>query len=343
MHRSTFVAAPPNLVKNRHKDENRLHPSIQKMSVDTPSTSQPSQPVVEKQTLTKWPFGPMTVPPPPPLSQTLYLRRKRRLSPFFEGWYLRVILPNTNQSYAFMFSVESPGIGTVQLLDADENLHISYLKNGSKFYCYNPFTMAGQWAYANAAAQEPRPLNGIEFEKAVMQGYQLSRNACHGRFGAGDDLVQWGFDYSPYIGWGDRNGKQRATSTWVGWLKLFEPGYQVTMGHGVVKQGYIQIGQNRIDVTDAVVYGEKNWGSAFPSKWWWVQANGFWDQACRDLTVTALGAYRKVLWNTECVGMICVHYQGFMYEFANCKIFIHTYYKTLVIHVNILTTNKSFS
>ena len=27
---------------------------------------------------------------------------------------------------------------------------------------------------------------------------------------------------------------------------------------------------------DAVVYGEKNWGSKFPSKWFWLQANSGW-------------------------------------------------------------------
>ena len=41
------------------------------------------------------------VPPPP-----LLTRR------FFEGWYWRVQLPNTQQSFAFNFTVEDPGQDT---------------------------------------------------------------------------------------------------------------------------------------------------------------------------------------------------------------------------------------
>ena len=48
---------------------------------------------------------------------------RRPCHTFFEGWYLRLILPTSNNSYALMFSVDAPGLGTVQLLTPDDALH----------------------------------------------------------------------------------------------------------------------------------------------------------------------------------------------------------------------------
>lgn len=41
-----------------------------------------------------------------------------------------------------------------------------------------------------------------------------------------------------------------------------------------------------VDLTGATAYGEKNWGAAFPRRWWWGQAHGFDD---RDTCVAFAG------------------------------------------------------
>lgn len=87
------------------------------------------------------------------------------------------------------------------------------------------------------------------------------------------------------------------------------------MAHGVVRSGCIEYNGGRVDATGAVVYAEKNWGSSFPSQWWWVQANAF--QRHPDLTVTAVGARRLIVTIEETIGMIAIHYNGLMYEFSN--------------------------
>ena len=263
---------------------------------------------------TNWP--PLSLIPKlltPPHAGSFYAIRRPRHT-FFEGWYLRLILPNSNNSYAFMFSIEAPGLGTVQLLTPDDALHKHEIpaRNGRFFGDRHKFEI-GHWAYANAAAGKARYLDG-EFDEFVMQGYQLSASSTHGRFKCDTGLVQWGFDYDQLLAWGDR-GTTRHTGTWLTEIPIFEPGYQVLMAHGVVKEGYILCDGERVDVAGGVMYAEKTWGRAFPERWWWLQSNGFWD--VRDLSVLALGARRIVLGRSESVGIVAVHFAGKLYEFAN--------------------------
>ena len=39
--------------------------------------------------------------------------------------------------------------------------------------------------------------------------------------------------------------------------------------------GHATIAGERVDLDGWHVYGEKNWGSGFPGRWWWGQAHGF--------------------------------------------------------------------
>lgn len=256
---------------------------------------------------TKWPPSSLETPVNAPHAGSHYAARRPR-PPFFEGWYLRVTLPSSASSFAFMFSIEAPDHGTMQLLTPSDNLHTRTLPTG-RFTADKARLSVSHWGYPDA---DPR----IRLSRSdnALQGYQLGATGSHGRFRGEKGLVQWGIDYRPLLTWGTR-GTTRHTATWLSQLQLFEPGYQVLMAHGVVTDGYIISEGVRVDVTDAVVYCEKNWGRSFPSRWWWVQANGFWD--VRDLSVLAVGARRRVLTGVETVGMIAIHYNGEMYEFAN--------------------------
>jgi hypothetical protein len=51
-------------------------------------------------------------------------------------------------------------------------------------------------------------------------------------------------------------------------------------------RGELTVGSARIDLTGARVYAEKNWGSAFPRRWWWGQAGGVGGE---DVTVAFAG------------------------------------------------------
>lgn len=250
-----------------------------------------------------------------PNSHSHYATRKVA-PPFFEGWYLRLTLPNSDKSYAFIFAVEADGKGTMQLYTPDDNNHCVELHaDKSSFFGSKNSLNVNHWGYSKQPETRPPIRSSSIFDREIMQGYKLSATSSHGSFrSSAASHVQWSMDYMPLLTWGAR-GTTRDTATWLGRLSIFEPGYQVLIAHGAVREGYILCNGVKEDVTGAVVYCEKNWGKSFPSRWWWIQANGFWD--IRDLTFLAVGARRKVLGQSEIVGMIAVHYQGRMFEFAN--------------------------
>lgn len=221
-----------------------------------------------------------------------------------------------------MFAIEAPDRGTVQLLSADDRLYVCDLpNNGGRFVGSKERFDISHWAYKEQCKngkQEAEASNG----RPVMQGYKLCGTSCHGCFESHDrgtdaTLVQWGVDYTPMLTWGSR-GTSRHTATWLAQFPIFEPGYQVLMAHGVVTSGYIRYRNREIKLAGSSVYSEKNWGQSFPTKWWWVQANAFKGEP--DLSVLAVGATRQVLFWTEDIGMLSVHYKGELYEFSNCKL-----------------------
>lgn len=246
-----------------------------------------------------------------------YFARRRPRSSFFEGWYLRLVSAGGGRSYAFMFSVEATGPGTVQLLPPDDTLHVcEFAPSSDRFYGHPSELAIAHWGYASAAAGDARPLSPRQFDAAVMQGYQLTDSDSHGRFKSQKGaVVQWAIDFEPTLAWG-RRGSAVTTATWLSRLPVFEPGYQVLIAQGVVHGGYVSVDGVKEDLQGAVVYCEKNWGNAFPKRWWWVQAG------VPDLAVTAVGSTRLTLGKEEVVGILAVHFDGRLYEFANCTLAI---------------------
>jgi tocopherol cyclase len=62
------------------------------------------------------------------------------------------------------------------------------------------------------------------------------------------------------------------------------------MAHGLAT-GWIDWNGKRYDFTNAPAYGEKNWGRAFPQKWFWLNCNGFNNEP--DLALTQVVAGEK--------------------------------------------------
>lgn len=254
-----------------------------------------------------------------PNAHSHYMSRHPK-SPYFEGWYLRLTLPESNTSYSFIFAVEAPSVGTVQVFDAQDTLYVHQLPRDTRLTLSTSSWTLSQWGYAFPTSLIKR-CNGVRIDsplsyscRHVLQGWHLDAYGTQGTFVSNDVPVQWAFNYQPTLSWGPR-GSGKHTGTWLANYPIFEPGYQVLMAHGCVSSGYIKIGDDFIDTKGSIVYAEKNWGRSFPSRWFWMQCNTFWTEP--DLCVVALGAIRKVLSFEETVGMIAIHYKGRFYEFAN--------------------------
>ena len=152
------------------------------------------------------------------------------------------------------------------------------------------------------------------------EGYRVTATEHDGVFWdpGTDRLLRWHYTIDPVYTWGPPHRPQ-FTAGWLSQFEIFEPGWQILMAHGWAT-GWFESGRRgqaasvRLEFTRVPAYAEKNWGGAFPKRWFWVQCNAFKDVP--DLACTAGGGIRQVLGYRESVGMVGIHYQGQFYEFV---------------------------
>jgi tocopherol cyclase len=172
------------------------------------------------------------------------------------------------------------------------------------------------------------------FQGLIEEGFQATETfhqgcitnkpgSCAGALPASVPYVYWAFTVKPVYGWGNAGELQQSTAGWLSALPVFGPHWQVLMAQGLAT-GYVQWGPDtRLDIVDAPMYSEKNWGASFPSKWAWIQCNTFKGEP--HLALTGAAAIRNLLniaGVEEEVGIIGVHYLGRFIEVspANGKV-----------------------
>ncbi len=235
---------------------------------------------------------------------------------FFEGWYFRLTLPKIGESFAFMYSIEDPSGddshsgGAAQMLGIDEEYRWCTFPDVRKFWADKNQLGVGHWGETNLAI-EPQLLSIDEFNNHITEGYQATATLHQGSLPTQN--CRWCYQTIPVYGWGHVHQFQQSTAGLLSFFPIFEPGWQILMAHGLAT-GWIEWQGQRYEFNQTPAYSEKNWGRAFPEKWFWVNCNSF--DGSIGLAVTAGGGKRKVLWMTEEVGMIGIHYRGQFYEFV---------------------------
>lgn len=240
---------------------------------------------------------------------------------FFEGWYLRVTLPVTGESVAFMYSIDDPAGntalsgGAAQMLGPDETYLYCPLPDVGRFWAWRHRLGLGHWGKITGAAA-PRYLSTSAFGQQVKQGYQVTTHHHQGCLQDAETgrWARWHYTVEPVYGWGPTGAPPRPTAGWLSYLPLFEPGWQVLMAHGWAT-GWMDWQGDRLEFCRAPVYAEKNWGGAFPERWFWGQCNAFVGEP--DLSLTLVGGRRQVLNQPETVGLIGVHTQGQFMELSS--------------------------
>lgn len=239
---------------------------------------------------------------------------------FFEGWYYRVTLPDCGQTFAFMYSIEDPlggqphSGGGAQILGPHDEYLCRSFPDVNRFWAWRQALGLGHWGKTDLGTA-PCYLPPIEFSEQIQQGYQGTATWHQGVLhdpGTGRS-ARWAYDIEPIDGWGDRGKTQQSTAGWLSFLPIFEPGWQILMAHGLAS-GWIDWNGTRYEFNRAPAYAEKNWGGAFPQKWFWLNCNCFEDEP--ELALTAGGGKRGVLWWMESVAMVGIHHQGKFYEFV---------------------------
>jgi tocopherol cyclase len=239
---------------------------------------------------------------------------------FFEGWYYRVTLPEIGQTFAFMYSIEDPignksySGGAAQILGPDDQYLWRTFPDVTKFWGSRDVLGLGHWGKTDLHVP-PLYLLPEEFERHVQEGYQATATLNQGIIcdPATGNYCRWQYEIQPVYAWGNKDSIQQSTAGLLSFLPIFEPGWQILMAHGLAS-GWIDWNGKISEFNSAPAYGEKNWGGAFPKKWFWINCNSFEDET--NLALTAGGGRRGVLWWMESVAMIGLHYQGKFYEFV---------------------------
>jgi tocopherol cyclase len=277
---------------------------------------------------------------------------------FFEGWYYRVTLPDCGETFAFMYSIENPSGNTpqsgggAQILGPNDEYLCRTFPDVSQFWAWSEALGLGHWRgrrkgawlnddmnlnvgtaslRSNSSLESATPRKGDgklfymepeEFEKLVLEGYQATATWHQGvlRDPASGKFVRWQYGIQPVYGWGDRDKPQQSTAGWLSQFQIFEPGWQILMAHGLAT-GWVEWNGYRYDFTNAPAYSEKNWGGAFPKKWFWINCNCFKNEP--SLALTAGGGRRGVLWWLESVAMVGIHHHGKFYEFVPWNSQVH--------------------
>jgi tocopherol cyclase len=236
---------------------------------------------------------------------------------FFEGWYFRLTLPHVGQSFAFMYSIQDPtGTGlhsgcAAQILGWDEQ----YLCRPFPWGRSHHFSRTGlQLGFGCSGPDPGLPL--ADSPATADRVWVTATQHCGVLRPPTGATARWSYDIEPVYGWGVPHGVQKPTAGWLSALPIFEPGWQVLLAHGLAK-GWIEWNDSRYEFQQAPVYAEKNWGRAFPEKWFWLQCNAFAEHP--TLAITAAGGKRQVLWWMDSVAMIGIHYQGQFYAFASTE------------------------
>lgn len=258
---------------------------------------------------------------------------------FFEGWYFRVTLPEVGHSFAFMYSIEDPdggqphSGGAAQILGPQDSYLCRSFPNTQLFWAWKEGLGLGHWRSSTAPSSPSLPSSGAtglaspqfllpgEFDRHIDEGYQATATWHQGKLydPVSGHTARWQYAIEPVYGWGRPDQDQQSTAGWLSRLQIFEPGWQVLMAHGLAS-GWIDWQGQRYDFSQAPTYSEKNWGGAFPTKWFWLQCNAF-DQP--DLALTAGGGRRQVLSRIEEVAMVGIHHRGQFYEFVPWNATLH--------------------
>ncbi len=194
-------------------------------------------------------------------------------------------------------------------------------RESRKLKIFSAETLREQNSKLKTFSLAPHYLSPKQFTEFVQEGYQATATWHQGilREPSGAS-ARWAYQIEPVYGWGNANRLQQSTAGWLSSLQIFEPGWQILMAHGFAT-GWVEWNGRHYNFENAPAYSEKNWGGAFPQKWFWLNCNSFAGEP--DLALTAGGGRRGVLWWMESVAMIGVHYRGTFYEFAPWNAQVH--------------------
>jgi len=193
-----------------------------------------------------------------------YLNLKSLLNPdlyhgrmskdYFEGWYFKIVDKNATQAFAFI-----PGISFSSDSEHD-HAFIQIIDGMKKTYCYERFLPENFKAAGDIFSVD---IAGNSFGHGGIS-FNLARKNVN---------VNGQLKFSNHLKWPDNFLNPGSMGFYNYILKM--QCYSQVCAMDCDLNGSLEVNGNLIDFNNGKGYIEKNWGSAFPYSWVWVQGNHF--------------------------------------------------------------------
>ncbi len=204
--------------------------------------------------------------------------RGRYGTSFFEGWYVKLVSADRSTRLAVI-----PGV----FLSEDGSLaeaFIQVLDGVTGQTAYHRFDL-GEFRAETHSFDVRVGTNRFGSDGIVVDVPGLSAEV---RFGA---LAPWPVTL-----------REPGAMGWYGWVPTME------CYHGVVSldhalAGWVDLGQGRVDLTGGRGYLEKDWGTAFPAGYVWMQTNHFTEPGVSLVGSTALIPWRRSVFRGDLIAL----------------------------------------
>ena len=195
---------------------------------------------------------------------------RREPTPYFEGWYFKLVDPTEAHRYAV--------IAAVFKTEGDDAPHAFVQVNDN---------VRGKMTYARYPLEAFRAARD-RFAVHVGPNF-FSDEALRLDLRTDDLRLQGALRFHEIKPWPVTPLAPGAMG-WYAWVPRMEC-YQGVVSLDHVIEGVLEIDGERVDFTGGRGYIEKTWGQSFPSAWIWLQSNHF-----KDPGVSLFGAISMIPW-----------------------------------------------
>ncbi len=173
---------------------------------------------------------------------------------YFEGWYFKLVDRNKERAFAFI-----PGVFFSSTPKYD-HAFIQFVDGMKKTYCYERFSTeefsASKNRFALNVAGNHFGINGLNFKLDVV-----------------NSKISGELKFTNHLSWPDSLLNPGSMGFYNYIIKMQCYSQVCAMDFDI--SGVLEINGELVDFNGGRGYIEKNWGSAFPYSWVWVQCNHF--------------------------------------------------------------------
>lgn len=210
-------------------------------------------------------------------------------TPFFEGWYYKLIDASGRQRFAII-----PGV----FLSQNPHAFVQVLDGRTGTAQYHPFSISSFWASTKAFK--------VHVEANRFTAHTISLNLERPQQQVQGELRFVGLNPWPVT------VASPGIMGWYAWVPTME------CYHGVISldheiQGSLEIDGEKIDFSGGRGYMEKDWGKSFPAAWIWLQTNHFAQPGTSLTASIAIIPWRRAAFRGFIVGF---WHEGELHRFA---------------------------